>query len=130
MANSQQVLEKSPSLESGSVGDGDQVKVLSGNKLEQLVVRLQRHSGRTKGQLNAPALNSRMDAIRLAREQHVKPTSAREMLKKSLLKSESAAVIEAYNSPDTYNLPAGNTTWRLSNAISRCRKDWGRRAQT
>jgi hypothetical protein len=24
----------------------------------------------------------------------------------------------AYNSPDTYNLPAGNTTWRLSNAIS------------
>jgi hypothetical protein len=40
------------------------------------------------------------------------------MLRKALLKSEADAVIEAYNSPDTHNLPAGNTTWRFSNAIS------------
>lgn len=70
------------------------------------------------GQLNAVALRDRMDAIRRANEQRVEPGSAREILKKALQKAESEAVIEAYNSPDTYNLPAGNTTWRLSNAIS------------
>ena len=59
-----------------------------------------------------------MEAIRHANEQTVDVPSARDMLRKALLKSESDAVIEAYNSPDTYNLPAGNTTWRLSNAIS------------
>lgn len=70
------------------------------------------------GQLNAEALHQRMDSIRQANEQGVDPRSVKESLKKVLLKSETDAVIEAYNSPDTYNLPAGNTTWRLSNAIS------------
>ena len=70
------------------------------------------------GQLNAASLKQRMDSIRVAHEQQVEPGSAREFLKKALLKTESDAVIEAYNSPDTYNLPAGNTKWRLSNAIS------------
>ena len=69
-------------------------------------------------QLNADSLRRRMDSIRHANEQTVDAPSARDMLRKALLKSESDAVIEAYNSPDTYNLPAGNTTWRLSNAIS------------
>jgi hypothetical protein len=69
-------------------------------------------------QLNADTLRRRMDAIRRANEQAVDVPSVKESLKKALLKSESDAVIEAYNSPDTYNLPAGNTTWRLSNAIS------------
>lgn len=70
------------------------------------------------GQLSATSLKQRMDDIRVAHEQQVEPGSAREFLKKALLKTESDAVIEAYNSPDTYNLPAGNTKWRLSNAIS------------
>jgi hypothetical protein len=69
-------------------------------------------------QLNADTLRRRMEAIRHANEQAVDVPSVKESLKKALLKSESDAVIEAYNSPDTYNLPAGNTTWRLSNAIS------------
>jgi hypothetical protein len=69
-------------------------------------------------QLNADALRRRMDSVRLAHEQSVDARSARELLRKTLLKAESEAVIEAYNSPDTQNLPAGNTTWRLSNAIS------------
>ncbi|SNS40585.1 hypothetical protein SAMN05421770_101839 [Granulicella rosea] len=69
-------------------------------------------------QLNADSLRRRMEAVRHANEQSVDPGSAREMLRKTLLKSESDAVIEAYNSPDAYNMPAGNTTWRLSNAIS------------
>jgi hypothetical protein len=69
-------------------------------------------------QLNADSLRRQMEAIRHANEQTVDAPSAQDMLRKALLKSESDAVIEAYKSPDTYDLPAGNTTWRLSNAIS------------
>ncbi len=69
-------------------------------------------------QLNAEGLRRRMEAIRHANSQAVDPSGAKESLKKQLLKSETDAVIEAYNSPDTYNLPTGNTMWRLSNAVS------------
>jgi hypothetical protein len=40
--------ERSPEWSAEAKGMAAQAKVLSGNKLEQLVVRLQRHSGRTK----------------------------------------------------------------------------------
>ena len=69
-------------------------------------------------QLDADALHTRMESIREANATPLDPTAAKETLKKLLLKSETEDVIEAYNSPDTYNLPAGNTSWRLSNAIS------------
>jgi hypothetical protein len=69
-------------------------------------------------QLNASALRERMDSIRAAHAKQVDAGSARDLLRKALLKSESHAVVEAYNSTDTHNLPAGNTVWRLSNAIS------------
>src|ERR1700677_1637004 len=69
-------------------------------------------------QLNAEGLRRRMESIRQANDAAVTPSSAKESLKKLLLKSETDAVIDAYNSPDTYNLPAGGTTWRLSNAVS------------
>ena len=59
-----------------------------------------------------------MESIRQANDAAVNPASAKELLNKVLLKSETDAVIDAYNSPDTYNLPAGGTTWRLSNAVS------------
>lgn len=71
-----------------------------------------------EGQLSAESLRQRMDAVRQAHEQSVDVGSARDLLRKALLKTEAEAVIEAYNSPDTENLPAGNSTWRLSNAIS------------
>lgn len=35
-----------------------------------------------------------------------------------ILKSEAKAITEKFNSPDVEMLPPGNTTWRLSNAIS------------
>lgn len=70
------------------------------------------------GQLNADALSRRMESIRAANDRAVDPKHARESLKKQMLKSEVEDVIDAYNSADTYNLPAGHTTWRLSNAIS------------
>jgi len=45
-------------------------------------------------------------------------SQAREMLRKALQKHEADSVVEAYNSADTVNMPAGNSMWRLSNAIS------------
>jgi hypothetical protein len=69
-------------------------------------------------QLNAETLHSRMETIRQANATAVDPARSKEELRKLLLKSETDAVVEAYNSPDTYNLPAGNTQWRMSNAIS------------
>ena len=50
-------------------------------------------------QLNADGLRRRMESVRLAHEQSVDVTAARELLRKTLLKAESDAVIEAYNSP-------------------------------
>jgi hypothetical protein len=69
-------------------------------------------------QLNADTLHSRMETIRQANATAIDPAGAKEELRRLLLKSETDAVIEAYNSPDTYNLPAGNTQWRMSNAVS------------
>jgi hypothetical protein len=40
------------------------------------------------------------------------------MLRKALQKHEADFVVEAYNSADTVNMPAGNSMWRLLNAIS------------
>ena len=40
------------------------------------------------------------------------------MLRKALQKHEADSVVDAYNSADTVNMPAGNSMWRLSNAVS------------
>ena len=69
-------------------------------------------------QLDSGSLTNRMDAVRKANDKGVTTEQARELLKKTLNKGEAEATFNAYNSPDVYNLPAGNTAWRLSNAIS------------
>ena len=69
-------------------------------------------------QLNAGQLQQQMDLIRQANGKTVDSTQARELLRKALQKNEADSVIEAYNSLDTVNMPAGNTIWRLSNAVS------------
>ena len=69
-------------------------------------------------QLDAKSLTNRMDAVKNANGKEVTVESARERLKKVLNKGEAEAAFNAYASPDVYNLPAGNTNWRLSNAIS------------
>jgi hypothetical protein len=71
-----------------------------------------------EGQLDAESLKRRMEAVRHANEQAVDPRSAKETFRKLLQKGESEAAAQAFDSTDTYNLPAGNTKWRLSNAIS------------
>jgi hypothetical protein len=69
-------------------------------------------------QLNSDQLHRRMNLIREASQQQVDAGRARDLLRKMLQKSETDIVIEAYNSLDTVNLPAGTTMWRLSNAVS------------
>lgn len=72
----------------------------------------------TRLQLNADNLRARMDAVKAANDKEVSSASASERLKKMLNKGEAEAALNAFNSPDVYNLPEGNTAWRLSNAIS------------
>ena len=69
-------------------------------------------------QLNAEQLQQHMDLIRRANDRPVDASQARDMLRKALQKHEADSVVEAYNSADTVNMPAGNSMWRLSNAIS------------
>ena len=59
-----------------------------------------------------------MELIRGANDRPVGARQARDMLRKALQKHEADSVVEAYNSADTLNMRAGDTMWRLSNAIS------------
>src|SRR5262245_4979147 len=68
-------------------------------------------------QVDAEQLQQHME-IRRANDRSVDASQAREMLRKALQKHEADSVVEAYNSPNTVNMPAGNSMWRLSNAIS------------
>lgn len=56
--------------------------------------------------------------IQHAHEEKIDWKSARTGLAKKLLKGELAAVEAAFESEDTYNLPAGQSVWRMSNALS------------
>jgi hypothetical protein len=58
-----------------------------------------------------------LDGIRFANERQLSPKDAVAQLDK-LSKDEKAQTIELYNSPDVVNMPAGNTAYRLSNAVS------------
>lgn len=69
-------------------------------------------------QIDAGNLTKRMEAVRSAAGKEVTTEQARTILKKMLTKGEAEKAINAYESKDVYNLPEGNTTWRLSNAIS------------
>jgi hypothetical protein len=59
-----------------------------------------------------------MELIRRAKDRSVDARQARDILRKALQKHEADSVVEAYNSADTVNMLAGNSMWRLSNAIS------------
>ena len=56
--------------------------------------------------------------LRTANENKIDPRTAVAALRRDLTKSESVRVGEIFNSPDVVNLPPGQTSWRLSNAIS------------
>lgn len=59
-----------------------------------------------------------IEGIRAANETKIDGKSRADGLKKTLSKAESEAVVQAFNGADVENMPAGNTLWRWSNAIS------------
>jgi len=68
--------------------------------------------------LTPDAADKVTDAIRAAHASRLDPKQAVADLKKRIGKGLSDRVVGAYNGPDVEELPAGNTKWRWSNAIS------------
>ena len=56
--------------------------------------------------------------IKAAHEEEVSPLQVKGFLKKHLQKGEAEEVTRVFNSADVVNVPAGQTKWRLSNAVS------------
>lgn len=59
-----------------------------------------------------------IEGIKAANATKIDPKGRVESLRKVMTKGEAERVVEAFNSPDVENMPAGNTLWRWSNAIS------------
>jgi hypothetical protein len=71
-----------------------------------------------KGMLLPAKVDEACALIKRANEEEVAPSQVSAFLKKHLNKTETEQVTAAYNSADVVNMPAGQTAWRLSNAIS------------
>jgi hypothetical protein len=71
-----------------------------------------------KALLGDGAIEKMVTLVRSANEAALDPDAALATLKKSVNKEEEKLIVEKYNSPDVELLPAGNTAWRFSNAIS------------
>lgn len=71
-----------------------------------------------RNRLDAGTLDTRVRALQAANEAGVTPQQAAAQLKKFLNKGEAEDALKAFEGQDEYNLPAGQTAWRLSNAIS------------
>lgn len=63
-------------------------------------------------------IESMCAAIQAAHANKVEWKNVKGSLAKKLLKGELKAAEDAFESADVYNLPAGNTMWRASNAVS------------
>jgi len=68
--------------------------------------------------LGPDAVNQYLAFIRQANEQKIDAHAITGWIKQNLNKGEGEMVLEKFNSPDVEFLPAGNTTWRWSNALS------------
>lgn len=71
-----------------------------------------------KGTLGPAKVNSLLEGIKQAHEKKIDWKVLRTSLARKLLKTEIAAVESAYESDDVINLPAGESMWRASNAVS------------
>jgi hypothetical protein len=69
-------------------------------------------------QMNREGIRKRMELVAATAGKSVDPAQAQKMLKDALGVGRAQEVIDAYKSADIENIPAGNTVWRLSNAIS------------
>jgi len=72
----------------------------------------------TKNVLGAGAVNRYLDMVRVANEQKVEPSAITAWVKKNLGKDEGEKVVAKFASPEMELLPAGQTAWRWSNALS------------
>lgn len=68
--------------------------------------------------LSPAAIQEREIAIRAAHSRELTFEAAWKSVGKQLTKSEREAVKDAYEGPDTLNMPAGQTMWRFANALS------------
>lgn len=71
------------------------------------------------GHSMAPEMvNTLCRVVRKAHEEEIDASKALDRFKKKLTKDELDDIKGKYNTPDVVQLPAGNNTWRLSNAVS------------
>ncbi len=68
--------------------------------------------------LNPARLETYMEVLKKANDQPVSIKAANDRFKKLLNKDEAEAAFNAFKSPDVVNLPAGQSVYRMSNAIS------------
>jgi hypothetical protein len=68
--------------------------------------------------LSPGRVNDLTAQLRAANENVIDPRQAVAALRKAMTKDETKQVVDAFNSPDVINLPPGQTSWRMSNAIS------------
>jgi hypothetical protein len=68
--------------------------------------------------LSPKSVNEYLALVKSANEQKVEGREVSEFLKKNLTKGEAQAASDAFNGADVEQLPAGNTRWRMSNALS------------
>lgn len=64
------------------------------------------------------AIRKLCDTVKLAHETKIEPKALEAYIKKNLSKEDAEAVADCYRSADVEMLPAGNTVWRASNALS------------
>jgi hypothetical protein len=68
--------------------------------------------------LSPKSVNDYMALVKAANEKKVDGFQVAEYMKKNLTKTEAETASGAFNSADVEQLPAGNTVWRMSNALS------------
>jgi hypothetical protein len=119
-----------PTCLNGAVGDSVLRQVHLGGRLsEDLIYSQETYQLDTmanvsalkdvvRAALNPANIDQHVEAIKIAQAKNITPKEAKEMLKARLSKADTDEVIEAYNSPDIEMMPAGNTAYRLSNALS------------
>lgn len=64
------------------------------------------------------SVNDYLALVKAANEKKVEGSAVTGFMKKRLTKGEADAANAAFNSADVEQLPAGNTAWRMSNALS------------
>jgi len=70
------------------------------------------------GELSPEKVEAACSMIRTANDQKVAPGEIKTFLERHVTKTEGKQISEAFASADVVNLPAGQTSWRFSNAIS------------